>query len=89
MKHPLRDRIERELSSLNNQKKQYLVAIAVAEVSRTLRRHIRTVQRLEDEIAARREVLSALPALPTEFTQIAQGPPPPPEGLDAPLAKAV
>lgn len=83
MKHPLRDRIERELSSLNNQKKQYLVAISVAEVSRTLRRHIRTVQRLEDEIAARREVLDALP---TEFTQIAHGPPKPPE---AQLAKAV
>ena len=86
MKHPLRDRIERELSSLNSQKKQYLVAISVAEVSRILRRHIRTVQRLEDEIAARREVLEALP---TEFTQIAHGPPTPPEGLEIRLAKAV
>ena len=86
MQHPLRDQIERELSSLNNQKKQYLVAISVAEVSRTLRRHIRSVQRLEDEIAARKEVLAALP---TEFTQIAQGPPTPPDNLDFPLAQAV
>ena len=51
---------------MHKQKKQYLVAISVSEVSRTLRRHIRTLQRLEDEIAARKEVLDALPKESTD-----------------------
>lgn len=61
MSHPIRDRIQHELRQLGNQKRHYLVAIAVAEKSGTLRRHIRTVQRLDEEMCARREVLAGLP----------------------------
>ena len=49
MGHAIRDRIALELTRLGAQKRQYLVAIAVAESSATLRKHIRTVQRLDDE----------------------------------------
>ena len=59
---PLREQLRVEVARLTSQRQHYLVAIAVANESHQLRRYLRTVQRLDDEIAARKEVLDGLPA---------------------------
>ncbi len=60
MGRPIKDQLFHELYQLGEQKRRYLMAIEVAEESSVLRRRIRSVQRLEDEIAARKEVLEGL-----------------------------
>ncbi|MEM6992596.1 MAG: hypothetical protein AAF721_18935 [Myxococcota bacterium] len=60
MGRPIRDKLVHELHQLGEQKRRYLMAIEVADESAMLRRRIRSVRRLEDEIAARKEVLRGL-----------------------------
>lgn len=61
MADPLRKQLRVEVQRLGTQRQHYLVAIAVAHESNQLRRYLRTVQRLDEEIAARKEVLAGLP----------------------------